>query len=89
MEVERNPAAYVATDLINRGYVSGENIKQPAVKTLNAIIASLAVDTLINQYTGRQANHPVLVYESNLQATIYPDEESLRSRNKDCFSCGF
>lgn len=87
--VERQPESVVGLELVNRGYVSGVHVKQPAVKTLNSILAALAVDILINQFTGRQANSPIVVYESNGQPAIYPDELSLRARNLDCFSCGY
>lgn len=71
-----------------KGYVSGADVKEPAVKTLNAVVASLAVDQLIDQYTQRTAQQPILVYERNRQSVIYGDEESLQNRNMHCITCG-
>lgn len=71
-----------------KGYVSGADVKEPAVKTLNAVVASLAVDQLIDQYTRRTAQQPILVYERNRQSVIYGDEESLLNRSMHCITCG-
>lgn len=73
--------------LAARGYVSGAEVKEPAVKTLNALLATLSVDLLINQYTERQPHVPVWVYENNLAPCIYPDTDSVAQRRKDCFYC--
>ncbi|WP_200388275.1 ThiF family adenylyltransferase [Thiocapsa imhoffii] len=72
--------------LERRGYVSGRAVKEPAVKTLNALIAALAVETLINQYTGRPTV-PILVYEGHALPRLYPDTDSVTQRRKDCFHC--
>ena len=77
----------IRTELVKRGYVAGTKVKEPAVKTLNTMLATLAVDTLINQYLERQRHVPVLVYEDNLSKTIYEDHESVARRNKHCFTC--
>jgi molybdopterin/thiamine biosynthesis adenylyltransferase len=69
-------------------YVSGANVKEPAVKTLNGVVASLAVEQLIDQYTRRTTQQPILVYERNKQSVIYGDLESLENRNKHCMTCG-
>ena len=74
-------------ELARRGYVAGREVKEPAVKTLNAILAARAVDALVNQYTGRQTQAPILVYEDNQMPSMYPDTESLVRRPKDCFHC--
>lgn len=74
--------------LARRGYVSGAAVKEPAVKTLNAMLAALAVETLVNQYTGRQPHTPILVYESNQRPCIYADEEGIANRPKGCMHCG-
>ncbi len=74
-------------ELFRRGYVAGREVKEPAVKTLNAILAARAVDALLNQYTGRQRQAPILVYEDNQTPSMYPDTESLTRRPKDCFHC--
>jgi molybdopterin-synthase adenylyltransferase len=70
-----------------RGYVAGRHVKEPAVKTLNAILAARTVDALVNQYTGRQIQPPVLVYEDNQGPRMYADTDSLARRPKDCFHC--
>ena len=77
----------LGAELAQRGYISGQEVKEPAVKTLNAMLATLAVESLINQYTERQAHTPILVYENNQQPCIYPDTESIVQRRKDCFYC--
>jgi molybdopterin-synthase adenylyltransferase len=71
-----------------RQYVQGALVREPAVKTLNSVLGALAVEQLINQYTGRLPHKPVLVYEANRRAVIYPDDESVAYRDKDCFVCG-
>jgi len=78
----------VSRELVSRGYVSGKDIKEPAVKTLNTNLATLAVDILINQYTQRQRTVPIVVYENNLFPSIYEDKESVKNRELDCFTCG-
>ena len=77
----------IAYTLVSRGYVEGRQIHEPAVKTLNACVASLTVEQLLNQYTGRQEHIPILVYENNRFPTIYPDTTSVENRNLECFSC--
>ncbi|MEA3643050.1 MAG: ThiF family adenylyltransferase [Lamprobacter sp.] len=74
--------------LSQRGYVSGQDVKEPAVKTLNTMLATLAIDTLLNQFTGRQTQAPILVYENNQSPCIYPDHDSVEQRPKTCFHCG-
>jgi molybdopterin/thiamine biosynthesis adenylyltransferase len=88
LAAESHPESEVRDRLVERGYVTGLTVKEPAVKTLNATLAALAVETLVNQYTGRQRDVPVLVYENNRQPVIYPDTESVRQRNNLCYSCG-
>lgn len=85
---EENRKSIVGEELVKRGYVTGETVREPAVKTLNSIIGSLAVEQLLNQYTRRQEHQPVWVYENNAGPAIYPDTGSLRERRTDCFSCG-
>jgi len=75
---------YVREQLVTRGYVTGTQVKEPAVKTLNAIMAALAVDVLLNQYTGYQKHEPLWVYENNRGKSIYPDTESLEARSSSC-----
>ncbi len=78
----------LGAELARRGYVSGRDVKEPAVKTLNAMLGALAVDALVNQYIERQPHVPVLVYENNGLPCLYPDTESVAQRRKDCFHCG-
>lgn len=84
---ETHPDPTIRNELLKRGYVTGSQIKEPAVKTLNTILATLAVDILINQYTERQKHTPILVYEDNINKTIYEDIDSLNTRIKNCFTC--
>ncbi len=78
----------LGAELAHRGYVSGRDVKEPAVKTLNAILGAMTVDVLVNQYTQRQELPPILVFENNGLPCIYPDTESVAHRRKDCFHCG-
>jgi len=84
---ERHQGQFIGDELILRGYVSGQTVKEPAVKTLNAIVGAMAVDLLLNQYTQRQAHVPIWVYENNKQPCIYPDRESVTNRKAGCFNC--
>ncbi len=85
---ESHPATAVRDTLVSRGYVAGANVTEPAVKTLNAVISSLLVDVLLNQYTERQEHIPILVFENNTTPLIYSDTLSVMRRNKNCFTCG-
>ena len=69
-------------------YIQGTAVHEPAVKTLNNIIGSLTVEELLNQMAPRTSDGPILVYERNSHTHVYPDTESLESRNKNCFTCG-
>jgi molybdopterin/thiamine biosynthesis adenylyltransferase len=71
-----------------RSYVEGADVAEPAVKTLNSVVGALAVEQLINQYTRRVQHEPILVYEVNRRASVYPDSESVVLRNKACSVCG-
>jgi molybdopterin/thiamine biosynthesis adenylyltransferase len=84
---EQHPDELIRTELVEKGYVQGVNVKEPAVKTLNAVVAALACDQLINEFTQRQEHPHILVYESNSVPRIYIDTESVRNRNLRCFSC--
>lgn len=84
---ERHQGQFLGHELIRRGYVAGQEVKEPAVKTLNAMLGAMAVDTLMNQYTQRQQHLPVVVYEDNVMACIYPDRDSVSRRNKECYVC--
>ena len=84
---ERHPDKTIREALVKRGYVSGKDIKEPAVKTLNTFLATMAVEVLINQYTEARRHVPVLVYENNAYMGMYEDRESVQQRNKQCFLC--
>ena len=84
---ERHPDQTIREALVKRGYVTGKDIKEPAVKTLNTALATMAVEMLINQYTDARRHVPILVYENNGSMSIYEDKESVQQRNKRCFLC--
>jgi molybdopterin/thiamine biosynthesis adenylyltransferase len=84
---ERHPDQAIREALVMRGYISGAAVKEPAVKTLNTFLATMAVDVLINQYTQAHKHVPILVYEQNGSMSIYEDNESLQKRNRRCFLC--
>jgi molybdopterin/thiamine biosynthesis adenylyltransferase len=77
----------IGEELVRRGYVAGHDVKEPAVKTLNSIVAALSADVMLNQFTQRQPHHPIWVFESNHQFAIYADHDSVNSRGMDCFLC--
>jgi molybdopterin/thiamine biosynthesis adenylyltransferase len=84
---ERHPDKTIREELVKRGYVTGKDIKEPAVKTLNTYLATMAVEVLVNQYTASRKHIPILVYENNGSMSIYEDGESVQLRNKNCFTC--
>ncbi|MBQ7705548.1 MAG: ThiF family adenylyltransferase [Selenomonadaceae bacterium] len=84
---EIHPDKNVRAGLVQKGYVRGADVKEPAVKTLNSIIANLATDTLINQYTERQRDVVIQVYENNFAPAIYEDVDSVKHRNLNCGTC--
>jgi molybdopterin/thiamine biosynthesis adenylyltransferase len=84
---ERHPDQGIREELVKRGYVTGKDIKEPAVKTLNTAVATMAVEVLVNQYTDARRHTPVLVYENTGSMSIYEDRESVQHRNKHCFIC--
>jgi len=84
---ERNPESSIAKELVRKGYVAGLEVKEPAVKTLNAILGAMTVDVLVNQFTLRQEHRPIVVYESNAAMAIYEDTASVKSRTQKCHSC--
>lgn len=83
-----SPDKNVREGLVRKGYVQGLDVKEPAVKTLNTYLATLAVDTLINQYTERQRDVVIRVFEDNFAPVIYEDIYSVRERNLSCNICG-
>jgi molybdopterin/thiamine biosynthesis adenylyltransferase len=89
MAFDLHPDSQIKEALINRGYVSGQEVKEPAVKTLNSFLANMAVETLVNQFTLRQKHRPVLVFENNQSMCISEDTRSVMNRNINCYYCGF
>ena len=81
------PDETIKEKLLDRGYISGSEVKEPAVKTLNSFLATMAVETLINQYTLRQKHKPIVVYENTRSMSISEDLLSVRNRNLNCFYC--
>jgi len=84
---ETSPDAAVREGLVGRGYVQGAEVVEPAVKTLNTHLATLATDTLVNQYVGRRRDPYVLVFEDNVCPCIYEDTESVARRDLTCAVC--
>lgn len=87
MAAENHPDEAVREGLVRRGYVTGLEVKEPAVKTLNGIVACLASDVLTNHYTDRQKHEPIWVYEDNAAKSLYPDRDSVIFRSRHCL-CG-
>ena len=84
---EQHPDQGIREALVKRGYVTGQQVKEPAVKTLNTFLATMAVEVLLNQYTEMRRHVPILVYEQNGAMRVYEDRESVQQRNKHCFLC--
>ena len=84
---EEHREEFVGVELVRRGYVAGRDVKEPAVKTLNSTVGSIAVDVLLNQFTQRQRHFPVWVYENNAQFAIYAELDSVEGRQMDCLFC--
>lgn len=84
---EIHPDRRVREGLVEKGYVTGRDVKEPAVKTLNAHLATMAVDVLVNQYTERDRDTVVTVYEDNGFPVIYEDTESVNRRDMNCRVC--
>jgi molybdopterin/thiamine biosynthesis adenylyltransferase len=87
MANETHPEKAVREKLVSRGYVEGKDVKEPAVKTLNSMLSTMAVDELVNQYTGHHPHRPILVYENNRRLCIYEDLESFENNASGCFLC--
>lgn len=84
---EIHPDPKVREGLVRKGYVTGSDVKEPAVKTLNTHLATMAVDVLINQYTERHKDSIITVYEDNNFPTIYEDVGSVTNRDLHCNVC--
>lgn len=77
----------VREGLVAKGYVTGLDVKEPAVKTLNTQLANMAVNVLVNQYTERDRDAVITVYEDNGFPAIYEDTESVKFRDLHCRVC--
>ena len=84
---EIHPDKRVREGLVAKGYVIGHDVKEPAVKTLNTHLATMAVDVLVNQYTERNRDAIITVYEENGFPAIYEDKDSVRYRDMNCRVC--
>lgn len=88
MAAECHPDPAVRQGLVERGYVQGMDVKEPAVMPLNAVVAAQTVQALMDQYREDAAHEPVTVYESHDGGRMYADWESLEALPAHCFSCG-
>ena len=86
---ERVGDPQIREQLVQKNYVRGLDVKDPAVKTLNSMVATIATDVLINQYTERQMDQFVIVYENNEEGpVIYEDVKCVKHRDLSCGFCG-
>lgn len=84
---EANPDEDVRSGLVTKGYVQGMQEKEPAVMPLNAAIASIAAQTLLDQYRDDATHQPIVVYESHSGIRCYADTESLDALPDVCPAC--
>lgn len=89
MAAESHPDEIVRQQTVQRGYVTGMAMKEPAVKTLNTMVATMAVDRLVDQFLPDRAVIPIQVYEHNRFSAIYEDRISMKLRNLSCSYCSF
>lgn len=85
---ETHPDPKIREAMVQKGYVRGHDVKDPAVKTLNSMIATIATDVLINQYTERQKDQFVIEFENNELPIIYEDVHCIKKRHLKCHICG-
>ncbi len=85
---ETHPDSRIREAMVQKGYVKGHDVKDPAVKTLNSMVSTIATDVLINQYTERQNDQYVIEFENNDCPIIYSDEDCVKKRNLRCHICG-
>lgn len=85
---ESHPDPAVRQGLVERGYVQGMDVKEPAVMPLNAVVAAQTVQALMDQYREDAAHESITVYESHDGGRMYADWESLADLPLHCFSCG-
>lgn len=84
---ESDRGGRIGEALVRRGYVTGADVKEPAVKTLNAIVGAMTVDALINQVAWLREHEAVTVYTAVPVLAILGDEEGVVTRKADCFAC--
>lgn len=85
---ETNPDKAVRDGLLSKGYVTGMAEKEPAVMPLNGVLASIAVQTLLDQYRPTSFSEPITIFESHMGNKCYPDTVSLESLPDMCPACG-
>ncbi len=85
---ETHPDPAVREALVQKGYVRGLDVKEPAVMPLNTAVASMTVRTLLEQYRDDAVHQPVMIYESHAGNRLYPDTESLALLPDVCPACG-
>lgn len=84
---EIHPDPHVRDKTVANGYVQGLDVKEPAVKTLNSIIGSLAVECLVDQYRREATHEPIVIYESHNGPCLYPDRDSFERLELGCSAC--
>jgi hypothetical protein len=87
MAYESHPDPEVREKILARGYVSGALVREPAVKTLNSMVAAIAVESLVNQYDENMVHEPIVVVESHDGACMYPDKSTFAMLETGCASC--
>lgn len=85
---ERHPDPRVRQGLVHKGYVRGMDEKEPAVMPLNAIVASQAVQCLLDQFRNGAVHAHITVYEGHAGGRMYEDTESLAALPAFCCNCG-
>lgn len=85
VDYENSNNQEIREKILKKGYI--EKQKEPAVKTLNTILASLGVDSYINEFITYSRESAILVYENNKIPIIYEDNISIKNRRKNCFIC--
>ena len=86
---ESNPDNAIRTGLVQKGYVSGIVEKEPAVLPLNSALASIAVQTLLDQYRTQAAPAATItVFECHNGFACYADTASINAMPGICSACG-
>lgn len=86
---EANPDSAIRTGLVQKGYVRGIVEKEPAVLPLNSSLASIAVQTLLDQYRAQASpTAAITVFESHNGFACYADTASLEALPGVCSACG-